>query len=106
MHAQVGLAVTFDVFAADEDTVGCDRLFRDAGEDDLAVLRAREGARQADTDGAESEPHAFFRFFAVLSMADLSLATISSISASETINGGASTMVSRMARETRPSLKQ
>src|SRR5689334_21405524 len=98
MHPQIGLAVAFDVLAADEDALCSDRLLRDPGQDDLTLLRARDGPRQADGDGAELEPHAFFRSFAVRSTADLSVAMISSTSAAETVSGGASTMVSRIAR--------
>jgi hypothetical protein len=44
--------------------------------------------------------------FAVRSIADFSLATISSTSPSRMIKGGAKTIVSRIARQMRPSSKQ
>src|SRR5262249_22931178 len=98
--------VAFDVFAPDENAIAGNRSLCDPGVHGLAFRGYRQEARLADTHREQIESHALFRSLAVRSIAELSLAMISSTSPSLTTSGGASTIVSRMARQMSPSLKQ
>ena len=107
MHAEVGLPIAFDVGRAHVNVFAHRRPLRDAGQDGLAV-QFPDHRGQADIHGDEAQLHAqsFPKSFAVRSMASFAFATISSISASVMTSGGASTIVSRMARMMRPLSKQ
>ncbi len=63
-------------------------------------------ARERVAGFSQSRDHSLPQSAAVRSIAFFSFVTISSISLSQITSGGASTIVSRIARQMRPSLKQ
>src|SRR5437868_1904303 len=110
MVFEVGLRVAIKIGLAHCDGPRRKRLLCDRGGERLAIVETKDPwPRDIDREDAKLErgdAHNTPKSFAVRSMHNLALASIFSTSASVMTSGGASTMVSRMARMMRPFSKE